>query len=182
MGLVNTIIAKLRPVKLTLPPPMPGRDHAPALIKNFEDLRLEAYLDGGGVATIGYGSTKGVKLGMVITEAQANNLFLRDLQEHTELLNKVLASTKFVCNTHQYAALTSFCFNLGPRNVKLLLEHRNHQQVSEAILLYCKDNGKAVRGLKIRRAVEQALFNLPLEQTHTWDVVKARAEATARIK
>jgi len=47
------------------------------LIKEFEGLRLQAYKDGGGVWTIGYGTTAqaGVgiapKAGMTITEAQA---------------------------------------------------------------------------------------------------------------
>ena len=42
-----------------------------ALIKEFEGLRLKAYKCPGGVWTIGYGHTTGVKPGMVITEAQA---------------------------------------------------------------------------------------------------------------
>jgi GH24 family phage-related lysozyme (muramidase) len=33
------------------------------LIKSSEGCKLEAYLDGGGVPTIGYGSTKGIKMG-----------------------------------------------------------------------------------------------------------------------
>src|SRR5690242_4450329 len=40
-------------------------------IKRHEGLRLTAYDDGGGVFTIGYGSTRGVRKGMVITEGQA---------------------------------------------------------------------------------------------------------------
>lgn len=44
-------------------------------IKSFEGLRLKAYPDPGSKDgnpwTIGYGSTRGVKKGMVITEAEA---------------------------------------------------------------------------------------------------------------
>ena len=39
------------------------------LIKEFEGLRLKAYKCPGGVWTIGYGHTAGVKPGMVISEA-----------------------------------------------------------------------------------------------------------------
>ena len=50
-----------------------------ALIKEFEGLRLKAYLCPGGVWTIGYGHTTGVRPGMVITEAQAEKFLKEDL-------------------------------------------------------------------------------------------------------
>lgn len=40
-------------------------------IKQFEGLRLKAYVCAAGVCTIGYGHTTGVKPGDVITEARA---------------------------------------------------------------------------------------------------------------
>ena len=41
-------------------------------IKQFEGLRLKAYVCAAGVCTIGYGHTTGVKPGDVITEARAS--------------------------------------------------------------------------------------------------------------
>lgn len=48
-------------------------------IKQFEGLRLEAYVCAAGVCTIGYGHTTGVKPGDVITEAQADTFFESDI-------------------------------------------------------------------------------------------------------
>ena len=50
------------------------------LIKNFEGLRLTAYKCPAGVPTIGYGHTKNVKMGDVITLEQANSYLLQDLK------------------------------------------------------------------------------------------------------
>ena len=49
-------------------------------IKQFEGLRLEAYVCAAGVCTIGYGHTTGVKPGDVITEAQADAFFESDIR------------------------------------------------------------------------------------------------------
>ena len=48
-------------------------------IKQFEGLRLEAYVCAAGVCTIGYGHTTSVKPGDVITEAQADAFFESDI-------------------------------------------------------------------------------------------------------
>ena len=44
------------------------------LIKKFESCKLTAYKDSKGVYTIGYGHTKNVKKGMVISKQQALEL------------------------------------------------------------------------------------------------------------
>ena len=46
------------------------------LIKEFEGCKLEAYKCPAGVWTIGYGTTKGVKEGMKITQLKAEKLLL----------------------------------------------------------------------------------------------------------
>jgi lysozyme len=50
-----------------------------ALIKEFEGLKLAAYLDGAGVPTIGYGHTHEVSPGMSCTEAEADAWLDTDL-------------------------------------------------------------------------------------------------------
>ena len=49
-------------------------------IKQFEGLRLEAYVCAAGVCTIGYGHTTSVKPGDVITAAQADAFFESDIR------------------------------------------------------------------------------------------------------
>ena len=49
------------------------------IIKKYEGLRLTAYKCPAGVWTIGYGHTKGVSNGMVITQAQADKFLLEDI-------------------------------------------------------------------------------------------------------
>jgi lysozyme len=49
------------------------------LIKDFAGFRESAYKDIGGVWTIGYGTTKGVKEGQKVTEEEAQNLLIKDL-------------------------------------------------------------------------------------------------------
>jgi lysozyme len=49
------------------------------LTESFESCKLTAYLDTGGVPTIGYGHTKGVKLGMTCTQEQAEQWLREDV-------------------------------------------------------------------------------------------------------
>lgn len=78
-------------------------------VKGFEGLRLKAYYDGAGVATIGYGHTRGVKMGQHITEAEAEQMLEQDLWEAGRF-----ASTIPELNTQgRYDAVVDFIFNLG---------------------------------------------------------------------
>ena len=56
-------------------------------IKKFEVLKLYAYRDSVGVPTIGYGHTKGVYMGMAITQKQAEDLFMEDVTPIEKTLN-----------------------------------------------------------------------------------------------
>ena len=78
-------------------------------IQEFEGLRLTAYKCPAGVWTIGFGHTKGVKMGQTITKAQAETLLRGDLlpcEEYVRGLNLELTQG-------QFDALVDFCFNLG---------------------------------------------------------------------
>lgn len=78
-------------------------------IQEFEGLRLTAYKCPAGVWTIGFGHTKGVKMGQAITKAQAETLLRGDLlpcEEYVRGLNLELTQG-------QFDALVDFCFNLG---------------------------------------------------------------------
>jgi len=80
------------------------------LIKKYEGLRFEAYLDEAGVATIGWGHTKNVNIGQTIDEFAAEVYLLEDLEE-AQATVKDLIEVPLVQN--QFDALVSFAFNFG---------------------------------------------------------------------
>lgn len=133
------------------------------LIKKWEGLRLEAYLCTAGVPTIGYGHTKGVKLGDVCTEDQANQWLLEDMLEASEAIDRLV---KVPLNNNQYGALTSFVFNLGWGNLQSstllkMLNEGKYLEASNQFLRWNKVKGVTSTGLSNRRAEEMTLFNLP---------------------
>lgn len=81
------------------------------LIKSFEGLRLEPYYCSSQVLTIGYGSTgPHVKEGMKITEAQAEELLLKDVARFEDAVNRLITVP---LKQEQFDALISFAFNCG---------------------------------------------------------------------
>ena len=93
---------------------MKASSKALELIKQFEGLRLKAYLCPGGVWTIGYGHTAGVKSGMVITEAQAEEFLLSDIA----IFEKAINDQNLALTQNMFDALVSFTFNVGVGNFK----------------------------------------------------------------
>ena len=61
-----------------------------SLIKKFEGCELEAYKCAAGVWTIGYGSTKGVKEGDTITQEEADELLLHEMEEYEGYINELV--------------------------------------------------------------------------------------------
>ena len=84
------------------------------LIKRWEGLRLEAYLDTGGVWTIGYGHTSDsvqkVYKGLKITEKRAEELLIHDLKEAEAAVDRLVTVP---LNENQRGTLVSFVFNIG---------------------------------------------------------------------
>lgn len=84
------------------------------LIKNEEQLRLNAYRDQKGIPTIGWGHIRNVKMGDKITVEQAQKFFDDDVNEICEKpLNRFIEKHKIELNQNQYDALCSFIFNVG---------------------------------------------------------------------
>lgn len=138
------------------------------LIKQFEGCRLIAYQCSAGVWTIGYGHTAGVKKGMTITQAQAEEFLKQDCEKFEKYVNNpVYVPITETLNQNQFDALVSFAFNLGQGNLKTLCKGRTAAQIAKAIPLYNKAAGKVLAGLKRRRAAEQALFNTPVSGAST---------------
>jgi lysozyme len=134
-----------------------------------EGKRLQAYLDGGGVWTIGVGHTafrgppKPVK-GMVITDQECDDILANDLV-HFE--NKVNEIVKVDLNQNQFDALVSLCFNIGEgafakSTLVRKLNAGDYAGAADQFMVWNKDNGKTVQGLTNRRAKEKALFLTPV--------------------
>lgn len=125
-------------------------------IQEFEGLRLTAYKCPAGVWTIGYGHTKGVKMGQTITKAQAETLLRGDLlpcEEYVRGLNLELTQG-------QFDALVDFCFNLGTAALQrstLLQKIRtkaDEQTIRGEFAKWVNAGGVRLPGLVKRRAWE----------------------------
>ena len=139
---------------------MKASSKALELIKQFEGLRLKAYLCPGGVWTIGYGHTAGVKSGMVITEAQAEEFLLSDIAAFEKAVNdQNLALTQ-----NMFDALVSFTFNVGVGNFKrstLLCKIKVNtwdNSIMDEFLRWVYSKGRVLPGLQRRRLAEMKLY------------------------
>lgn len=133
------------------------------LIKQFEGCQLTAYSDSIGCPTIGYGHTAGVTMGMAITMAQANEFLLDDLEQYESYVNDYVT---IPLTQHQFDALVSFTYNLGPGTLyhSSVLTDTNagrFTQAADAILLYDHAGGERLLGLTRRREAERRLYLTP---------------------
>lgn len=146
------------------------------LIKSFEgyhtrlpDGRCQAYQCPAGVWTIGYGCTKGVRPGMVWTEAQALEGLDRELDEAEAAVNRLVSVTM---NQNEFDPLVSFTYNLGEGALArstILRKFNAGDRVgaARAFAFYNKARNpktkklEVLQGLVARRAREAALFLKP---------------------
>ncbi|ARF51111.1 lysozyme [Pantoea stewartii] len=130
------------------------------LIKRFEGLEIEAYRDSVNIPTIGYGHTRGVKMGDVITGEQADAFLREDLQVAELTIN---TNVKVKLTQNQFDALTSFVFNLGSGNFvkSTLLKKLNlgdYAGAADEFGRWVNAGGKQLAGLVKRRAAEREVF------------------------
>ena len=89
------------------------------LIARLENFRSKAYLDDGGVPTIGYGTTringKAVELWMTCTREQAEKWLMDDLLLDTVLLIKWCQNENVTLDDNQAASVLSFTYNASFR-------------------------------------------------------------------
>lgn len=131
------------------------------LIKHFEGCELVPYLCSAGKRTIGVGHVilPGEKLES-ITEKQAMDLLARDLAKFETMVSGMV---KVTLTQSQFDALVSFCFNLGPGNLKnstLLAKLNAGDEASAATEFkrWINAAGKPLPGLLRRREAEAKLF------------------------
>lgn len=130
------------------------------LIKKYEGCRLFAYRDSVGVATIGYGHTKGVTMGQAITQQQAEAFLRDDIREAESVLHAMDINFK----QQQFDALCSWIFNLGSGNflrssmcLKMTTQ-ADDEEVTDQLIRWCNAGGKPLVGLMKRRAEEANMF------------------------
>lgn len=132
-----------------------------ALIKEFEGLRLEAYLCPAGVWTIGWGHTKGVKKGDRIDISTAEKYLREDIEEAEKGIEKLV---KVKLNDNQFSALVSFVFNFGETKFRssTLLRVINTDPYSPNVAVQFRRwvyaDGKISQGLIRRREAEVKLY------------------------
>jgi lysozyme len=134
------------------------------LIKEFESLRLDAYLCPAGVWTIGWGHTIGVRDGLRITIDLAEGFLRRDIAQVEQGLAKVIQTP---LTQGQHDALVSLCFNLrggaqrlpsiAPRLVAKI-HADDFAGAADELLDIDRANGKVLPGLVRRRVAERVLF------------------------
>lgn len=139
---------------------MKASSKALELIKQFEGLRLKAYLCPGGVWTIGYGHTSGVKSGMVISKAQAEEFLLSDIA----VFEKAVNNQNLDLTQNMFDALVSFTFNVGVGNFKrstLLRKIKVNpwdNSIMDEFLRWVYSKGRVLPGLQRRRLGEMKLY------------------------
>lgn len=141
---------------------MKTSDNGIEFIKKHEGLRLKAYLCPSGKPTIGYGHTKGVKLGDVITEEEAEQLLREDLIVVENEINR----HNLNLNQNQFDALVSFVYNVGIGNfrsstlLKKIKANPNDESIANEFKRWVYSNGKRLPGLVKRREEEAELYFL----------------------
>jgi len=135
------------------------------IIKEFEGCELTAYQDLVGVWTVGYGHIAGVKKGMTITDAEAEQFLHEDLAA-TEAF--VAAATKDApTSDNQFSAMVALTFNIGTgrfRSSSVLRSHLagKYDTAAADFLKWDKAtiDGKLVevKGLRKRRDAESKLY------------------------
>lgn len=134
-----------------------------ALIKEFEGFRSRAYRDPIGVWTIGYGHTRGVRPGDVITQDRAD-AYLRDDVRIAEADVERGVEVQLVDN--QFSALVSFVFNVGgdafrKSTLLRLLNAGGYTAVPGQLARWTKAGGRELPGLVRRREAEARLWRTP---------------------
>jgi lysozyme len=138
-----------------------------SIIKEFEGLRLKAYLCSAGVPTIGFGTTRypndwAVELGDECTEQEAEEYLKHDVSIFAHRIEPLI---KVKLNDNQFAAILSLVYNIGVRafTKSTLLKALNSGDTLKAadeFLKWAFVKGRKSKGLEARRKKEMELFLL----------------------
>jgi lysozyme len=132
------------------------------LIKKYEGFKPYAYLCPANILTIGYGHTRGVRLGQTCTEAEAEQFLIEDLELAEAEVNKVV--DKVDLTQGQFDSLVSFTFNLGAGNFQTstlrrkVLNNPADPTIMGEFGKWVYVRGKVSQGLQKRRLEESKLY------------------------
>lgn len=131
------------------------------LIKSFEGFRAQSYkaVVTEKYYTIGYGHYgPDVRFGQVITQKEAEDLLMKDLERFVAAVNRYDYHYDF--DQNQFDALVSFTYNLGEGCLCQVTDNkrRSKDQIAEKMLLYYNAGGVKLEGLVRRRKAEHDLF------------------------
>jgi GH24 family phage-related lysozyme (muramidase) len=133
-------------------------------VARWEGLRTDAYRDPVGVVTICYGSTRGIRMGMSMMEAECDALLRAELIEYREGLHRYLTAETLRARLtpERDTAYTSLAFNVGIAGAggSTATRRLNAGDIAggcEAITWWNKAGGRVLRGLVARRAEERDL-------------------------
>lgn len=134
------------------------------LVAKWEGLRLEAYADPVGVWTICYGSTRGVRPGDRLTEAECDAMLEAELLEYRNGLHRYFNPDTIAdrLTPHRDAAYGSLAYNVGIAGAggSTATRRLNAGDIAggcEALTWWNKAGGRVMRGLVRRRAEEYEL-------------------------
>lgn len=140
-------------------------DKGRKLLTEREGRKLKAYLDSGGVWTIGVGHTAAAgppkpRRGMTVTEESCDRLLAHDLVQYEDAVERAV---KVKMNQNEFDALVSLCFNIGisgfnRSSVVRYLNQNDRKTAADKFRLWNKDNGRVIRGLVNRRENERLQF------------------------
>ena len=129
-------------------------------LMELEGLRLKAYRDAAGVPTIGYGHTRGVRMGDRITKWWAKELLMQDVEE----VEQQVAELNVARTEGQMDALVSFTFNLGIERLKgstllkIIREGGSRNAIRREFKRWVYAKGQRLKGLEKRREWEARRF------------------------
>ena len=132
----------------------------------MSDGRYKAYLDkiaSPPVWTLYAGLTKGVREGMIVTEAQGDALVRKELNVYEDAVEQLV---KAPLTSNQFSALAVLVYNIGvggfaKSTLLKVINAGKTDQIPTQWLRWNKAGGKTIRGLERRRKAELLLFMTP---------------------
>jgi lysozyme len=129
-------------------------------VATFEGYKDRAYIPvAGDVPTIGFGSTKGVKLGDTTTPDRALVVLLHDLNTHSNGIKTCITVPLY---QHEFDAYSSFAFNVGVNafcksTLVKKLNAGDYTGACNELSKWVYSGGKKYNGLVKRREQERRL-------------------------
>ncbi len=130
------------------------------LIKSFQGLRLQSYMDYTNVLRVGYGTTLGVLANMNITSQEAERMLLDDVLRLEPEVQRLITSP---LSQNQWDALISFTHNQGVKSLassslRQYLNAGNYAAAADQFPHWSRVGSKEVLSLVHLRAAERELF------------------------